>query len=441
MTFLRRKKWLAACLLGLAVGMTFLLGRAQFVSSAENEAAYRRLKLLAEVLETIQSKYVEPPDVEKLINGAIKGMVASLDPHSAYLPPEEFKELEVETSGRFTGIGIEITLRDGWLTVVSPIEGTPADQAGVKAGDRIIKVDGKLTKQMSLTDAVKTIRGPKGSKVVLTILRSGEKEMRDFAITREVIPLVSVRQRTLEPGYGYVRISTFQGQTTRDVVKALGELESQAGGKLKGLVLDLRNNPGGLLNQAVEVADLFLESGLIVYTQGRGNAQNMKFYAHPDDKPRRYAMVCLVNQGSASASEIVAGALKDHKRAVIMGMPTFGKGSVQTIIPFDDKSGLRLTTARYFTPNGVSIQAKGITPDVTVELAPPPSAEQEKKEQMRLSERDLLGHIEGDDEKAKRDVEEKAPEKSEAAKLLAADSQLREALGMLKAWEVFSKTR
>ncbi|MBW1712080.1 MAG: S41 family peptidase [Deltaproteobacteria bacterium] len=382
MWFKPSKKNVVLILIGLA-GLTLFLVRSLPPVSADTDVTYQKLKLLAEVLETVQSKYVDQPDAEKLIYGAIKGMVASLDPHSSFLSPDEFKELQIETSGKFSGIGIEITVQDGVLTVVSPIEDTPAYKVGLKAGDKIIRVDGKLTKQMSLMDAVKTIRGPKGSPVVLTILRKGVKELKDYTIVRDVISIISVKSRMLTPGYGYLRVTTFQSQTSDDLKKMLDEMDTPEE-PLKGLVLDLRNNPGGLLNEAVE---------------------------------------------------IVAGALKDHHRAVVMGVKTFGKGSVQTIIPFADKSGLRLTTARYYTPSGTSIQAKGIIPDVVVEALPLPAETNDKK---GMTEKDLSGHIESED---KAEAEEADKKYEEVAALLRRDNQLREALSLLKGWEIFSRTK
>ena len=305
---------------------------------------------------------------------------------------------------------------------------------GLKAGDKIIKVDGKLTKQMSLMDAVKQIRGEKGTKVILTILRQDAKELMDFTIVRDVIPIVSVKSRMLDENYGYIRVTTFQSRTSKEIKEALEKL-NPPDKPLKGLVLDLRNNPGGLLSEAVDVADIWISDGLIVYTEGRVANQNMKFYAQPDDDGNGYPLVVLVNQGSASASEIVAGALKDHGRAVVLGTQTFGKGSVQTIIPFGDDSGMRLTTARYYTPSGNSIQAKGIAPDVVVEFVPP-AEKKENAQGMEFRERDLSGHIEND--KPGEGEEDKF---KEAAKALQRDNQLREALGLLKGWEIFSKTR
>ncbi|MBF0509326.1 MAG: S41 family peptidase [Deltaproteobacteria bacterium] len=360
---------------------------------SDPESTYSEIKIFAEVLNEIEKKYVEKEVPKTLIYGAIKGMVATLDPHSSFLSPEEYKELTIETKGSFSGIGIEITLKDGVLTVVSPIEDTPAFQAGLKAGDRIIKINGKLTKNMSLMDAVRGIRGVKGSTVTLSILREGANKLKDYVIAREVIPIKSVKFETLEPGYVYVRVSTFQDTTHQDLVRALKTLQ-ESNKPIKGLVLDMRNNPGGLLDQAVKVTNEFLESGLIVYTMGRNKTQDLKFFAHPNDHYQDYPIIALVNEGSASASEIVAGALQDHKRAVILGSQTFGKGSVQTIIPLEDGSALRLTTAKYYTPNGRDIQAKGITPDIVVETAAP----KENNNIRYLREKDLEGHIKGKEE-------------------------------------------
>ncbi|MBF0496570.1 MAG: S41 family peptidase [Deltaproteobacteria bacterium] len=357
------------------------------------ESTYSEIKIFAEVLNEIEKKYVEKEVPKTLIYGAIKGMVATLDPHSSFLTPEEYKELTIETKGSFSGIGIEITLKDGVLTVVSPIEDTPAFQAGLKAGDKIIKINGKITKNMSLMDAVRGIRGVKGSTVTLSILREGATKLKDYVIAREVIPIKSVKFETLEPGYVYVRVSTFQDTTHQDLVKAMKTLQEN-NKPLKGLVLDMRNNPGGLLDQAVKVTNEFLESGLIVYTMGRNKTQDLKFFAHPNDHYQEFPIIALVNEGSASASEIVAGALQDHKRAVILGSQTFGKGSVQTIIPLEDGSALRLTTAKYYTPNGRDIQAKGITPDIVVETVAP----KESNNIRYLREKDLEGHIKGKEE-------------------------------------------
>lgn len=359
---------------------------------------YKELQTFANVLAIVQKNYVEPVSTKRLINGAITGMLASLDPHSAYLTPDLYRDLEVETRGSFGGLGIEITVKDDVLTVVSPIEGTPAYDAGIKAGDEIIKINDDFTKGMTLTDAVKMMRGPKGSKIRLTLHREGIPDLFTVSVVRDVIKIKSVRSKELKEGYGYLRITTFQDGTNEDVEKAIDKFRKASSGQIKGLVLDLRDNPGGLLNQAVSVSDDFLDGGLIVYTQGRLESQQQKYFAHKKRDFSDFPMVVLVNGGSASASEIVAGALQDQRRAIIEGTQTFGKGSVQTILPLDDESALRLTTARYFTPNGRSIQAVGITPDVVVEPPKPtlaslelPSVELNDDDEIR--EQDLLHHF------------------------------------------------
>jgi len=412
------------------------------IASAKEEDTYAELKTFASVLELVQRNYVEEVAPKKLIYGAIQGMLQSLDPHSAFMKPEDFKELQVETKGSFTGIGIEITLRDGILTVVSPIEGTPAFKAGLKANDKILKINGKSTKNMSLVEAVKLLRGPKGTKVTISIFREGWRQLKDVTIVRDVIPIKSVRYRMLEDSYGYVRISNFREKTSSELKKALRELEGKNG--LKGLVLDLRNDPGGLLDQAVKVADEFLDSGLIVYTDGRVKSQKIKFEAHPNGEPHDYPMVVLVNEGSASASEIVAGALQDHKRAIILGTQTFGKGSVQTIIPLPDGSAVRLTTARYYTPSGRSIQAEGIQPDIVVPFIPEEKkeAKDEKSPFHFLKEKDLEGHLPGEKEKNAKTVKEgKKGEKKGDEKAPPMDNQVKEALRILKAWQIFAQMK
>ncbi|MGA8059625.1 MAG: S41 family peptidase [Candidatus Binataceae bacterium] len=359
---------------------------------------YKELATFANVLAIVQKNYVEPVTTKQLINGAITGMLASLDPHSAYLTPDLYRDLEVETRGSFGGLGLEVTVKDDLLTVVSPIEDTPAYKAGVKAGDQIVKINDDFTKGMTLTDAVKRMRGPQGSKIRLTIHRKGVPELFTVTVTREVIKIKSVKAKELRHGYDYVRVSSFEEGTGDDLQKALDKFRAQHSGQIKGLVLDLRDNPGGLLNQAVQVGDEFLDGGLIVYTQGRQENQQQKYFSHRKKDFVDYPMVVLVNGGSASASEIVAGALQDQRRAITVGTQTFGKGSVQTILPLDDHSALRLTTARYYTPNGRSIQAVGITPDVTSE---PPrttlaSLEQEGatiNQDAEIRESDLLHHF------------------------------------------------
>jgi carboxyl-terminal processing protease len=375
----------------LLVVLTLSLGGSVASKSTESGATYEQLKLFTEVLSIVQNQYVDEVPPRELIYSAIKGTLRGLDPHSSFLDPESYKEMQVETSGSFGGLGIEITLRDDILTVVAPIEGTPAYRAGIQPGDRIVKIDGIVTKDMQLSDAVKRMRGRPGSKVTVSVAREGWTEPKDFDITREQIRVQSVRTHDLSNGIGYLRVRQFQEQTAHDVEAAL---EKFAKSGTKAMVLDLRNNPGGLLTSAVEVAEKFLEDGkLVVYTEGRVRNQNMRFSAHAKKPLSTIPMVILINQGSASASEIVAGALQDYNRAVVVGVQSFGKGSVQTIIPLSDGSGLRLTTAKYFTPKGRSIHGKGIAPDIVVELpkekeptAKPPSLDplEELKKDIQL---------------------------------------------------------
>ncbi len=334
-------------------------------SKEKKEDTYRALKLFSQVFRLIEENYVTEINPKDLIYGAIQGMLSSLDPHSSLLKPEEYKELEIETKGTFTGIGIEITIKDDVLTVVAPIEDTPAWKAGIKPGDKILKIDGKSTKGMSILEAVRLLRGPKGTKVTITILRN-EKDIKEITLIRDVIPIKSVKKQVLEPGYAYIRISSFQEKTPEELVETLRSLEKEH--TIKGLILDLRNNPGGLLSSAVEVADEFLENGLIVSIRGKSKDTQMKFEAKPNPPERKhlYPIVVLINHGSASASEIVAGALKDNQRALILGQKSFGKGSVQTVIPIEEGYAVRLTTAYYYTPSGISINKIGITPDIEI---------------------------------------------------------------------------
>jgi carboxyl-terminal processing protease len=364
----KRNRLIVAMAIALAVCLFVIGDLAVRRAQALPDDTYKELQTFANVLAIVQKNYVEPVSTKRLINGAISGMLGSLDPHSAYLTPDLYRDLEVETRGSFGGLGIEITIKNDLLTVVAPIEGTPAYEAGIKAGDQIIKINDDFTKGMALTDAVKLMRGPRGSKIHLTIHRDSVPDLFTVAVTREVIKIQSVKNKNLKDGYAYIRVSTFQDGTSDDVEKAMAKFQKENHGRIKGLVLDLRDDPGGLLNQAVRVSDEFLDGGLIVYTQGRLESQQQKYFAHKKKDSQDYPMVVIVNGGTASASEIVAGALQDQRRAIIEGTQTFGKGSVQTILPLDDNSALRLTTARYYTPNGRSIQAVGITPNEVVEL-------------------------------------------------------------------------
>ncbi|HSE94424.1 MAG TPA: S41 family peptidase [Methylomirabilota bacterium] len=372
------------------VVLTLSLGGTGASKAVDRGTTYENLKLFTDVLAIIQNQYVDETEPREVIQGAVRGMLRGLDPHSSYMDPESYREMQVETSGSFGGLGIEITIRDDQLTVVSPIEGTPAARAGIQAADRVVRIEGLATKDMSLPDAVKRMRGPKGTKVTITILREGVREPFDVTLTREVIQVQSIKSQEIEPGIGYVRIRQFQERTAQDLVTGVERLDKT--GRLAGLIIDLRNNPGGLLPAAVEVSEEFLGDGkLVVYTEGRVRSQNMRFMAHAKRPVTDVPLVVLVNQGSASASEIVAGAIQDHGRGLILGTTTFGKGSVQTIIPLPDGSGLRLTTARYFTPKGRSIHGKGITPDIVIEpvredpaakppATPPTEAELQKKD-------------------------------------------------------------
>jgi carboxyl-terminal processing protease len=424
-------------LLGVAIG----LGRFQRVSALSNNT-YEDLKVFSDVLGLLQKEYVEETNSKDLIYGAIKGMLETLDPHSAFMPPNMYKEMREETQGRFEGLGIEITMKDNVLTVVSPIEDTPAFKAGIQAGDQIVKIEGEFTKDLTLMDSVKRLRGPKGSKVTVTIMREGFTKPREFTLIRDVIPIRSVRHELLEKHYGYIRVSQFQEKTPSEFEKEMKSLEEENKGPLKGLILDLRNNPGGLLEQAAQIADQFIESGLIVSVEGRREDQNRKYYAHPEGDIAHYPLIVLVNGGSASGAEIVAGAIQDHRRGILLGTHTFGKGSVQTIFPLKDGSGLRLTTARYYTPNGRSIQAKGIVPDIVVEPSQP---EEEKAAPVPKfpSEKDLERHLidveKGGEKGPPKEKEKEKPKKEDEKGKRPPDNQLERALQLLKSWDIFKK--
>ncbi|MBW2367509.1 MAG: S41 family peptidase [Deltaproteobacteria bacterium] len=359
--------------------------------SANNEEIYKGLKIFSDVLDIVENNYVEEVEKTELIEKAIQGMVQSLDPHSAFLPPRALEELQVDTQGEFGGIGIEITRVKGVLTVISPIIGSPAHDAGVKTGDQIIKVNGTITKDMMLYEAVKLMRGAKGTSVIITVIRQGEPEPLDFEIKRATIPIESVRWINMRPGFGYVSITNFRENTTKDLKKALTAIEAE-GPPLNGLILDLRDNPGGLLTQAVDVTDLFIKKGVIVSMKGRSGKNSKVYRATPNRIKRKYPIVVLINGGSASASEIVAGALQDHQRALILGTTSFGKGSVQNVEALRDGYGLKLTIARYYTPKGNSIQAEGIEPDIVAEKHKTDT--KKPKKHTRITEKDLKNHLE-----------------------------------------------
>jgi carboxyl-terminal processing protease len=411
--------------------------------AAKSEESYEGLKIFSDVIQLVEKEYVDEVDSKELIQKAIQGMVQSLDPHSSLLPPEAFEDLQIDTKGKFTGIGIHITMKDGFVTVISPIEDTPAYKAGIIAQDRIIKVDGKPVKD--LREAVNMMRGPKGTGVTVTIAREGEKEPIDFELVRDVIPIVSVKEIILKPGYGYIRLSQFSGSTTKELEAALQKVES-AKVPIKGVILDLRNNGGGLLNQAIKVSDLFLDEGKILSIKGRNKKNTKEYMATPDTVSRKYPMVVLINGGSASASEIVAGALQDQKRALILGTTSFGKGSVQTVETLRDGSGLKLTIARYYTPSGRSIQAKGIEPDIVLKhkrIDP-----KESQEEGLLKEKDLMNHLEAEPEKNKNQTSDPQKSKPKNQEMefrvgplgidqLRSDNQVMRALEILKSYDIF----
>ncbi len=375
------------------IAAVFLTAGAGFYRdlSAGSEETYKGLKVFSDVIDIIENNYVDTVDTKDLIQKAIQGMVQGLDPHSSLLPPEAYEDLQIDSEGEFPGIGIHITLQNGIVTVISPIEGTPAFKAGVKAKDRIIKIDGFVPKD--LRDAVSKMRGPKGTTVVVTIAREGFSEPLELTITRDIIPVESIKSLVIKPGYGYIWITNFTGNTTDDFIKALEKLESGST-PLKGFILDLRDNGGGLLNQAIKVSDIFLEEGKILSIEGRLKKNSRVFTAHPDKVKRTYPMVILINSGSASASEIVAGALQDHKRALILGTTSFGKGSVQSVEKLRDGYALKLTIARYYTPNGRSIQAKGIEPDIVLRHKTPGDESIYDDDEGMIKEKDLRNHLE-----------------------------------------------
>ena len=428
-------------LIGLTLGLTLSLGQSVFADRQQTQVKLplEELHSFSDVFARIKNDYVEPVEDKDLLESAIRGMLAGLDPHSAYLDQDEFKELQVGTSGEFGGLGIEVGMEDGFVKVIAPIDDTPAQRAGVEAGDLVIRLDDTPVKGLTLSDAVKIMRGKPGTDITLTIVREGEEKPLKITITRAVIKVKSVKTRMLEDGFGYVRVSQFQSGTAENMVAAIEKLE-KGSGPLKGMVLDLRNNPGGVLNGAVAVSDAFLEKGLIVYTEGRVADSRLRFNATPDDVLHGVPLVVLVNQGSASASEIVAGALQDHRRAIIVGSQTFGKGSVQTIVPLNNKTAVKLTTARYYTPSGRSIQAEGIVPDITLDNVRVASVETTFEP---IKESHLSRHLGNGNGKSSKDQNKKKTGKADKTdktddkegdeeSLARSDYQLYEALNLLK---------
>ena len=435
------KKFLIAAVVGSLTGAvvtTQVAAPLLAQEAAKTTNVYEQLDLFGDIFERIRSQYVEEVDEADLIEAAINGMLTSLDPHSSYLSPDDAADMRVQTRGEFGGLGIEVTQEDGFVKVVSPIDGTPADNAGIEAGDFVTHVDGESVLGLTLDEAVELMRGPVGSEIVITVVREGEAEPFDVSIVRDTIKLTAVRVRTEQESV-VLRVTTFNDQTYRNLESGLAEQIEEAGGldKINGIVLDLRNNPGGLLNQAIQVSDAFLEEGEIVSTRGRAPEDGERFNAKPGDLAEGKPIVVLINGGSASASEIVAGALQDHRRAIVVGTKSFGKGSVQTVMPLRGDGAMRLTTARYYTPSGRSIQALGVSPDIVVEQ--PRRAEETEEEEgpanrFGRSEADLRGRLDNDSlsEDEVRQIEEDREKAEEAAKLREEDYQLAYAIDILK---------
>jgi carboxyl-terminal processing protease len=429
-TFMKKKTILVLFIIFAVASAGISIGRwTVTVVNAEGEM-YEELKLFSEAISLVRKNYVEEMKPKELIYGSIKGMLGSLDPHSSFMTPEQYKEMQVDTKGEFGGIGIQIGIKDGMLTVIAPIEDTPAYRAGIQAGDKIVKINNDFTKDMSLQDAVSKMRGTPSSTVKITILREGWEKSRDFTITREVIKIKSVKSKILEEGIGYIKINQFQEQTSSDLAQSMNTLLND---NISSLILDLRNNPGGLLNSAIDVSSHFLPSGKLVVFIKDKKGEKTDYRSHKSNGNSTIPMVILVNQGSASASEIVAGALKDWNRAVIIGTQTFGKGSVQSVVPLTDGSALRLTTAKYYTPKGISIQSTGITPDILVK------AEIKNGEKGRpvIREKDLEGHLTNGEE-----IEGKPFEHEEIIPVEIDekdDVQLQRAIDLLKTWKVFKE--
>lgn len=438
MSFFKRDFGLIAA--GVTIGASLIFGQMVFADKVDTkpDLPLDELRAFSEIFGRIKNNYVEPVEDKELLQNAIRGMLAGLDPHSTYLDLKDFKELREGTSGEFGGLGIEVTMEDGFVKVVSPIDDTPAALGGVLAGDLIVRLDDTPVKGLSLNDAVDIMRGEPGSKLLLTIIREGADKPIKIELTRAIIKVKSVKQKTLEAGYGYIRISTFAARTGASLKEAISALKVENDGDLKGLVLDLRNNPGGLLDAAVEVSDAFITKGLIVYTEGRIKDSSQKFIAKPDDYLKGAPLVVLVNGGSASASEIVAGALQDHKRAVILGTKTFGKGSVQTVMPLTNDTAVKMTTARYYTPSGRSIQAEGIVPDIT--MATVKISNGDDNNFALLREQDLTKHLDNPNAATEKPVTDKAIDGTDGidgtdedtTPLAVKDYALSEALNLLK---------
>jgi len=423
--------WTLVVLAVLAAGTTIVSLARSETATAANSDIYRQLDLFGEVLERVRADYVEKPDDSKLIESAINGMLMALDPHSAYLNPKHFRDMQVQTRGEFGGLGIEVTMENGVVKVVAPIEDTPAAKAGIQSGDLITQLDKEQILGLTLQEAVEKMRGPVNSAITLTVVRKGVDDPFDVKVVRDVIHINPVKYNA-EDDVGYIRITTFNEQTTANLQKAIDDLKKQIGPKLKGYVIDLRNNPGGLLDQAISVSDTFLDQGAIVLTKGRNLEETQRSNARPGDLTDGQKMVVLINGGSASASEIVAGALQDHHRATVLGTRSFGKGSVQTIIPLGSNGALRLTTARYYTPSGRSIQAKGIEPEVVVEEELPADLKAKADQQSTRGEANLRGHLKNDEEEGNGKDDEESGSSAYVAPEKDKDTQLQYALDLLR---------
>jgi len=433
----RNKTAFILLLMSTVIFSVMLLSKPSFLDSvnAEEGQNYKRIKSFAETLSLVKKNYVEEVEEKDLVYGAIKGMLNSLDPHSSFMPPEIFTEMQIDTKGEFGGLGIQIGIKNRMLTIIAPIEDTPAHKAGVEAGDKIVKIDDESTKDISLHDAVSKLRGPKGTSVVITILREGLEDPKDISIIRDIIKLKSVKSKVIDEQIGYVKLTQFQEKTASDLKKALKDLSKK---EINSMILDLRNNPGGLLKGAVDVTSQFLPAGkLVVYIKGR-SGDKTEFNTNNGNNYFDFPMIVLVNGGSASASEIVAGALQDWEKAVILGTQTFGKGSVQTVMPLSDGSAVRLTTARYYTPKGRSIQTTGITPDIAVKL----KAKEGVQTHPVFREKDLDKHLDNDvngDSETKKESDKESVEQVPNKISDDNDAQLDRAVDLLKTWRVFKK--
>ncbi|XGC80720.1 S41 family peptidase [Bdellovibrio bacteriovorus] len=448
-----KRYWKTYILGGILLVTLFIMAETGFQVRAFAQERYADLQNFSKVLNLIQQYYVEEVNTKKLVYGAIKGMLRELDPHTNFMPPDIFKDFETETSGEFGGLGIEISIQNGVLTIISPIEDAPAWEAGIKAGDKVIAVDGNSTKGVSLVEASQLMRGKRGSKVILRVVREGEDKPRDITVVRGSVKIKSVKYTDIGDGFAYVKITSFIENTAKDLQKAIEKHQKEHDGKIAGLLIDMRRNPGGLLDQAIKVSDMFLKDGTIVSTIGRNQNDKEVAVATKRGQYTNFPIVILVNEYTASASEIVSGALQDNKRALIVGQRTFGKGSVQSVIKLGDGSGLKLTVARYYTPSGVSIQAEGIHPDIEIDEVDPEAFAKAVVKSQSTREGDIAGHLKGEKEKAQEKLDVKQGEEEGALawwkevgskkdeklspreKLFRTDYQAYQAFSYLKAWE------